>query len=146
MCETLLSSTNHLMVTSCSSITLFVMHGSYGLSLNPKYDSVVENKKYHRRALSIIPLTTFKISTYSTFLPFSYVTNFSYSGFTWHIISTNSPSNFMCTTLSSGSDAWRYDPGTSNVYTALYLWVSINNDKKSASGEVVGDVASSCRI
>ena len=42
MCETLLLSTIHPMVHWCSLINLFAIHCSYGLSLNPKYDSVVE--------------------------------------------------------------------------------------------------------
>ena len=122
------------------------MHCSYGLSLNPKSDSVVENKSYHRRALSIIPYISFKTSTYSSFLPFSYVTKVSYSVFNSHIMPTNSTSNFMCTTLSPGSDAWIYAPARSKVYTALPSWVSINKDANSVSSAMVGDVDSSCGI
>ena len=76
MFDNLFSSTNHPTVNWCSLNTLFAMHFSYGFSLNPKYDSVVENKSYHRRVFYIIPHITFKISTYSTFLTFSYVTTF----------------------------------------------------------------------
>ena len=69
MCEIMLSSANDPMVHWSSLINLFVMHCSYGLFLNPRYYSVVENKSYHRRALSIITYNAFNIRTYSTFFP-----------------------------------------------------------------------------
>ena len=65
------------------------------------------------------------------------------SGFTLHTISINSPSNFICTNLSLGSDACRYSPGTSKVCIALPSWASINNDANSASSAMLGGVASS---
>ena len=49
----------------------------------------------------------------------------------------------MYTTLSSGSDAWRYTLGTSKFCTALPSWVPINNDTNSASNAMVDVVASS---
>ena len=61
-------------------------------------------------------------------------------------MSTNSPSNFMCTTLSSWNDACRYNPGTSKVCTALPSWVLINNDTRRSSNAMVGDVDSSRTI
>ena len=87
----------------------------------------------------------FRIRTYSTFLPFSYVM-FLYFGFTSHIISTNLPSNFMRANLSSGSDAWRYDPRTSKFCNSLPSWTSIINYAYSASITMFGDVAPSCGI
>ena len=57
-------------------------------------------------------------------------------------MSTNSPSNFICTTLSLGSDAWRYAPRTSKVCTNLPLWALIDNDANSDYNVMVGDVAS----
>ena len=140
MCETSLSSTNHPMVHRCSSITLFSMHRSYGLIASPKYDSVVDTKSYHSRALYIMPYIAFKICTHSTFFPFSYVTNFLCSVFTLHIMSTNYPSYFMCATLSSGSDTWIYAPKMSKVCAALPSWESINNDTNSAYSLMVGGV------
>ena len=119
----------------------FETHCSYGLSLKPKSNSVVENK-----SISIIPYIAFKISTYITFLTLSCITKISYSEFTSHIMSTNPPSNFMCTKLSSGSDVWRYATGTSKVCSALPSWASINNDANSTSNAMVGDVASYCSI
>ena len=109
MYETFLSSTNHPMVHWCSSINLVAMHRLYGSSLSPTSNSFVENKSHHRGALSNITYISFNIRTYSTFLLFSYITNVLYYGFTSHTIFTNSPSIFMCTTLSSGGDAWRYE-------------------------------------
>ena len=146
MCKTLLLSIKHPMVRCCLLITLFGIHCAYGLSLNPKSDSVAEKKSYHRRALSIIPYIAFNISTDSTFLQFSYVTNFLYSGFTLHIITTNSPSNFMCITLSPGSYAWRYATGTSKVCIDIPLWASINNYSNISYSAMVDDFASSRRI
>ena len=146
ICETLVSSINYMIMHWCLSINLFSVHCSYGLSLNPKYDSVVENKSYHRRELSSIPYIAFKIITYSTFFPFSYITKISYSGFTSHIMSKNLPSNFMCTTLSLGSGVRRYTPVTSKVCTALPSWTSVNIDANSASIAMVGNVSSYCRI
>ena len=128
-------------------IDYFIFNASFiWVNFEPKYDSVVENKSYHRGAISFITYIAFKISTYSNFFSFSYVTNLSYYGFTSHIMSTNSPSNFMCTTLSSGSDACRYAPRTSKLCTALPSWESINNDPNSASNVMVGYLASSCGI
>ena len=43
ICEMLLLSTNHPMVHLFSFVNLFEMQRSYELSLNPKYDNVVEN-------------------------------------------------------------------------------------------------------
>ena len=53
MFETVLLSTNHLMVNWCSSIDLFSMHYSYRLSLNPTYDSVV----YKNHTIELNPLS-----------------------------------------------------------------------------------------
>ena len=56
---------------------------------------------------------------------------------------TNSPLNFMCTTLLLRSYAWRDAPVTSKLCTALPSWVSIINDANSASSAMVGDISSS---
>ena len=65
--ETLLSSTNHLMV---HWFELIGIHCSYGLNLNPKLDNVVDIRSYHNRKLSIILQISFRIRTYSTFCLF----------------------------------------------------------------------------
>ena len=69
--------------------------------------------------------------------------NVLYSRFTLNTISTNLPSNIMCTTLSSGSDAQIYAPGTSKFCTDIPSWASIINDAKSDYSEMLGNVISS---
>ena len=77
---------------------------------------------------------------YNTYLVPSNMISSLYSRLTSHMMSTNGPSVFNRTNLSSGSLACRYAPGTSNhIATSLSSWASINSVVINVSSAIVGD-------
>ena len=66
-----------------------------------------------------------------------------YSGFTSHMMSTNSPSILRIANLSSGILACRYAPGTSNIAVSRSSYALMRSIPMSASKDRVGDDASS---
>ena len=63
------------------------------------------------------------------------------SGLTSHMISVNSPSNFISTFLSPISESFRYASGTSKVYTVMTLCVLIIRDANILLRFIFRDVA-----
>ena len=123
------------------SMTMFYMNLQYGLIMNPRYLSVFVYRSYHIIADSMHPYNYFSNHRYSTFTPFS-VHTFLCSGFTSHMMSTNSPSILI----------WRFSPCPVRVKVcprdikiATYLpsCALIMSLKNGASGDIVGDYASS---
>ena len=139
ICETLLSSTNHLMVHWFSFIILFAMKCSYGLSLTPniivlfrKVHTVTGHYlSYHELPLGFAPTVTSPLFIRYHFfvLRVHFIHNFCTFTLEFHV-----------KILSSGSDAWRYTLGTSKLCTALLLWGSIINNTNNASIMMVGGV------
>ena len=91
---------------------------------------------------SMDPYRYLRIHRYSTFNPFSTHTFFSCSGFTSHMMSTNSSSIFSKMNLSSGMSDLKHAPEISKITTYIPLYESIMIHMNSASMEMAGEDAS----
>ena len=94
-CDILLLSTYHAIVNCLSLMVLFSMHLSYGFIRNPYDFRGFEYISYHISAYYMYPQKDFRRLRYSTFTPFSTNKFVLCSGFTSHMMSTNSPSIFI---------------------------------------------------
>ena len=103
----------------------------------PSY--VYEYNLYHQSADLMHPYKTFRIFTYSKFLPFSYLTYGMYSGLTSHTTSQNSSLIQSSKKVSAGSAVFRKPPVTSKMATSFCYIASIPRVAISASVEHVGE-------
>ena len=125
MCDTLLLSTYQAIVHCLPYTVLLSMYLSYVLTINPCDFRLFVYRSYHNSADS---MQTYKYSNscgYSTFTKFSTLTFFLCSGFTSHMMSTNSSSIFNMMKFSSVTSALGYAPGTSKMSMYLPLFASI---------------------
>ena len=102
--DTLLLSNNHPMLHWFSFVVLFLMQRSHELILNPYSDNVVENSSYHNKNYLSYHILILGLSHTVSFFPF-HMLFFLYSGYTSHITSINSLSDFVRKILSPGSYA-----------------------------------------
>jgi len=124
-------------------INLLATHLSTALTTKPSSLRTVTNSSYYNKADLIISYNAFKICTYNTFLPFSYLTSALYSGLTLFIMSTNCPSIFNKTNFDFGMYACKYAPDTSKTATFLFSYPKVMSNASSDSRERVGELASS---
>ena len=110
--------------------------------MNPCGFRVLAYRSYHKNMDSIQPYIAFNRPMYITFRKFSIHTFYLYSRFTYHMMSTNSPSIFNMMNLSSGMSELRYAPGTSKMATYISVCASMIRLVNRASKDMACEDAS----
>ena len=96
----------------------------------PSFYKVCKNNVYHLNADLMHLYTALRIVGYETLTPFSQITVTVYSGFTEHMLSTNSLVIFRSTcsfTFPVFKSAYKHAPGVSKIATSLPLYASISS-------------------
>ena len=136
-CDTMFLSTYNDILHRLYLTVLFVMHLSYGLIRNTCDFVVFEYRSYHSSAEFMHIYKAFIRRRYSTFTLLSTRKFFLCSGFTLHMMSTNSPSLFNRIDLSFDMSALSYATGISEIPIYLPTCASIMRLMSNYSMEMV---------
>ena len=120
-------------------IVFFAKNKLCGVMLNLQLTSVLVNISYLISADSMHNYMAHGTLIYISFCLPSYTTFFMCSGFSPHMMSTNSPLILSNTNLPLGNLAFRYAPGTLKVPTSCHFYASRTIVENRASKYTVGN-------